>query len=617
MRRIEGADVMNGTNNASDHGAGHTALRPLAAGDPREISGYGLLARIGEGGMGSVYLSRTRGSRPVALKMIRREYAGDPEFRLRFEQEVQAAQQVRGYHLVPVLDYDTQAEQPWLATAYVPGLPLDQALDAFGPLPLPAALQLVACVARALESVHAVGIVHRDLKPGNIMLAADGPWVIDFGIARAAENTRLTRSGSFIGTPQFMSPEQGVGGDLTAASDVFSLGLIAAVAATGRHPYGEGSALTVATQIANTAQRPPDLSGYPDWLRPLLEGALAADPAARPEPGELARLCERSAGRGAADLAGWLPEPWASAVAAREAELERLPAAGAAGSAAAGPPPAHAPAYAATYVPTQAPGAIPGSGVPPVHSAPTQAPAQPPLFPPAPPAAASGTSGGRGNRGRVLVAAAVALVAAIGGAAWAVSGGLGSGDDGKGRTRAEQPQEQPKQDQSKPESPQQPAQPSGQPSAQPSASKPAQGGSYEVLFQDKPLLIEPPAGSIITVDLDAPRVLPSGDNSDKDVEFYYILQNMRFRKAMAKSPGTTPEVCRQAVDTGPLPAELSSTALIKDDAIAAGDVLCSVTSKGNLAMLQITEVKPTGRPYDPPGYAGKLTLWKQPPGAKP
>ncbi|MGW7027358.1 protein kinase domain-containing protein [Streptomyces xanthophaeus] len=608
---------MNGPNNASDHGAGHAALRPLAAGDPREIAGYGLLARIGEGGMGSVYLSRTRGSRPVALKMIRREYAGDPEFRRRFEQEVKSAQQVRGYHLVPVLDYDTQGEQPWLATAYVPGLPLDEALDAFGPLPLPAALQLVACVARALESVHAVGIVHRDLKPSNIMLAADGPWVIDFGIARAAENTRLTRSGGFIGTPQFMSPEQGVGGDLGAASDVFSLGLIAAVAATGRHPYGEGSALTVATQIANTALRPPDLSGYPDWLRPLLEGTLAADPAARPEPGELARLCERFAGREAADLSGWLPEPWAAAVAAREAELDRLPAAAAAapaaGGAAAGPPPAYAP----TYVPTQAAGAGPGSGAPSVHGAPTQAPSQPPLHPPAPPAppAASVTSAApaaRGNRGRLLAAAAVALVAVTGGAAWAISGGWESGNDGKGGTRAEQPADRPEQEPAQPS-----AQPSARPSAQPSAQQPSQSASYEVIFQDKPLLIEPPAGSIITVDLDAPRVLPSGDISDKDVEFYYILQNMSFRKAMAKSPGTTPEVCRQAVDTGPLPAALSSTALIKDDAIVAGDVLCSVTSKGNLAMLQITSVKPSGRTYDPPGYAGKLTLWKQPAGAKP
>ncbi|MFG2979873.1 protein kinase [Streptomyces sp. NPDC048258] len=340
---------MDGSNRGTESGA----LRPPADGEPREIAGYRLLARIGEGGMGSVYLSRTRGGQPVALKMIRREYAGDPDFRRRFEQEVRAARQVRGYHFVPVLDHDTQGEQPWPATAYVPGLPLDEALDTFGPLPLPAALQLVACVARALESVHAAGIVHRDLKPGNIMLAADGPWVIDFGIARAAEATRLTRSGGFIGTPQFISPEQGTGGELTAAGDVFSLGLIAAVAATGHHPYGAGGALTVATQIANTAVRPPDLSGYPDWLRPLLEGASAADPAARPAPGELVRMCEQSAGRAAADLAGWLPQPWAAAVAVREAELDGLAAAG---------PASAPPAYAPTYAPTQAGAGAAGSG---------------------------------------------------------------------------------------------------------------------------------------------------------------------------------------------------------------------------------------------------------------
>ncbi|MFD8984622.1 serine/threonine-protein kinase [Streptomyces sp. NPDC059564] len=592
---------MNGPNSGPDHGTGtgHGALRPLTAGDPREISGYGLLARIGEGGMGSVYLSRTRGGRPVALKMIRREYAGDPGFRRRFEQEVQASQQVRGYHLVPVLDYDTQGEQPWLATAYVAGLPLDEALDAFGPLPLAAALQLVACVARALESVHAAGIVHRDLKPGNIMLAADGPWVIDFGIARAAESTRLTHSGGFVGTPQFMSPEQGVGGDVTAASDVFALGLIAAVAATGRHPYGEGGALTVATQIANTAVRPPDLSGYPDWLRPLLAGVLAADPAARPTPAELVRQCERLTGLETSALAGWLPEPWAAAVAAREAELGRLPAAGTAAGTAAGAAAGPAPAYAPTYVPTQASG--PGSGPvpPPVHGAPTQAPPQAPPFPTTPPATA------RGNRTGLLVGAAVGLLGVIAGAAWAVSGGSDTGNDGNDKPRAaDRGQEQPQQDTA------------AKPSAQ-SSPKPSQPAAYEPVFTDKPLLIGPPGDSMVTVDLDAPKVSPNGADSDKDIELYYIRQHMVFRKAMAKSPGTTPEVCRQAVDTGPLPAELSDTALIKDEAIVKGDVLCSVTSKGNLAMFQVTEVKPTGKPSDPPAYAGKLTLWKPPADAKP
>ncbi|WP_374985439.1 serine/threonine-protein kinase [Streptomyces fradiae] len=234
-----------------------SALRPLGPGDPREVSGYRLLARIGEGGMGSVYLTRTRGRQPVALKMIRREYAEEPEFRRRFAREIHAARHVRGYHLVPVLDHDADGPQPWLATAYVPGLALDEALDAWGPLPVQTVLRLVAGVARGLEAVHAAGVVHRDLKPGNVMLAADGPWVIDFGIARAADSTRLTRSGGLVGTPQFMSPEQGTGGHITPASDVFSLGLIAAVAATGLHPYGPGGALTIATQIANTAERPP------------------------------------------------------------------------------------------------------------------------------------------------------------------------------------------------------------------------------------------------------------------------------------------------------------------------------------------------------------------------
>ncbi|MFG2873645.1 serine/threonine-protein kinase [Streptomyces sp. NPDC048337] len=571
---------MHGSGQEAASGQGAGALRPLTPGDPQEISGYRLLARIGEGGMGSVYLSRTRGNQPVALKMIRREYAGDPGFRGRFEQEVRSAQQVRGYHLVPVLDHDTQGGQPWLATAYVPGLPLDEALDTFGPLPRAAALQLVACVARALESVHAAGVVHRDLKPGNIMLAADGPWVIDFGIARAAESTRLTSTGGFVGTPQFMSPEQGVGADVTPAADVFSLGLIAAVAATGRHPYGDGSALTMATQIANTAVRPPDLSGYPDWLRPLLETALAAEPSARPTPARLAELCERAAGRSTTELAGWLPEPWAGAVAVRRAELDRLPAAG------------PVPGYAPTYVPTQA-------GGPSVHAAPTQAPPAPPTAPPAPAPAALVRS-----RTRLFLAVAAALLVVGGGVAWAVSGrDAGKGAVTAGPGASNRPQQSPDSGQKSDQK---------QPSGAPSEQKIAQPAAYEPVFTDKPLVIGPPTGSIITVDLDTPKVSPNGDVSDKKAEFTYILQYMTFRHAMAKSPATTPEACRQSVDTAPLPHELSNTALIKGEAIVKGDVLCSVTSEGNLAMLQITDVKETGLPYDPPGYAGNLTLWKQP-----
>lgn len=267
--------------NSAENG-GH--LGPLGPDDPRDVAGYRLLARIGEGGMGSVYLSRTRGNQPVALKVIRREYAQDEEFRRRFEQEATSARRVQGYHIVPVVDHDTTGPQPWLATVYVPGLALDRVLALHGPLPLPAVLQLTGCAAEALHAVHKAGVIHRDLKPSNILVGSDGPWIIDFGIARAADATQLTRSGGLIGTPQFMSPEHANGQEQTPAADIFSLGLIAAVAATGRHPYGDAGAITLATKIANTEFRPPDLTSYPEPLRAVLERTLAADPAARPAP---------------------------------------------------------------------------------------------------------------------------------------------------------------------------------------------------------------------------------------------------------------------------------------------------------------------------------------------
>lgn len=197
-------------------------LRPLGPDDPQDVAGYRLLARIGEGGMGSVYLSRTRGNQPVALKVIRREYAQDEEFRRRFEQEATSARRVQGYHIVPVVDHDTTGPQPWLATVYVPGLALDRVLALHGTLPLPTVLQLTGCAAEALHAVHKAGVIHRDMKPSNILIGSDGPWIIDFGIARAADATQLTRSGGLIGTPQFMSPEHANGQEQTPAADVFS-----------------------------------------------------------------------------------------------------------------------------------------------------------------------------------------------------------------------------------------------------------------------------------------------------------------------------------------------------------------------------------------------------------
>ncbi|MGG2464126.1 serine/threonine-protein kinase [Streptomyces sp. RGM 3693] len=571
----------------SIEGSNSDALRSLAADEPQEISGYRLLARIGEGGMGSVYLSQTRGNQPVALKVIRREYAGDAEFRRRFQREVEVAQQVRGNHLVPVVDHDAHGEQPWLATTYVPGLALDDVLDSHGPLSLPTTFQLVARVARALETVHSAGVIHRDLKPGNILLDANGPWVIDFGIARAAEATQLTRSGGFIGTPQFMSPEHGLGAELTPATDVFSLGLIAAVTATGRHPYGAGGALTMATQIANTAQRPPELSGYPEALRTLLARTLAAEPAARPTPGEVAELCERALAGTSRDLKDWLPTELAAAIAHRKRQADRALAESAPAR------PDAMPRRPATYVPTQASGPSDGGPGGSVHTAPTQAASAPRSVPPE---AAPSVPLWR-RRAPLAMAAAVALVVAAG-AVWAMSGNDASGNGAKAHAGASHGASGKATD-------------TGPSPKHPKAGAGVPKRPYEPVFRDRPLVIGPPAtGELITVDLDAPKVSPNGEIGDHDAELTYIQQYLTFQTPTAKSPGTTPEACREAVDTAPLPSELSNTALIKENPVTPGDVLCTVTSKGNLAMLKITKVTPTGQPFDPPGYMGRLTLWK-------
>ncbi|MEU3464567.1 serine/threonine-protein kinase [Streptomyces sp. NPDC006733] len=316
-------------SNDSVSGDAPGALGALRPEDPREIAGYRLLARIGEGGLGTVYLSHAPGGQPVALKVVRRAYARDEGFRRRFPADVRAAQDVRGYHVVPIVGHDAGGDRPWLATAYIPGLSLDDALAAFGPLPPTAVLQLTGCVAQGLRAVHGCGVVHRDLQPGNVLLGEDGPWLADFGLAGAAQSARLTRGTGLVAAPQYMSPEHAGGDALTPATDVFSLGLVAAVAASGRHPYGEGGPggpVSLATRIANTARRPPDLTGYPDLLRPVLERCLAADPADRPAPAELAELCERAAGRPLRDFTGWLPERLTAEIARRTVAARQPPA---------------------------------------------------------------------------------------------------------------------------------------------------------------------------------------------------------------------------------------------------------------------------------------------------
>src|SRR5215831_18323718 len=233
------------------------ALEPLAGGDPAEVAGYRLHGRLGAGGMGRVYLAFTPGGRPVALKVVRPEFGGDEAFRARFRQEIQAARRVHGLYTAQVLDAGPDADPPWLVTAYVVGPSLAQAVREYGPMPPQTVFQLMAGVAEALQAIHAAGVVHRDLKPSNVLLAPDGPRVIDFGIARAIEATTVTRTGMRVGSPQFMAPEQIAGRSIAPAIDVFALGSLATFAALGRPPFGEGSEAAVMYRILH---EPPDLS---------------------------------------------------------------------------------------------------------------------------------------------------------------------------------------------------------------------------------------------------------------------------------------------------------------------------------------------------------------------
>ncbi|MGK5734164.1 serine/threonine-protein kinase, partial [Streptomyces sp. URMC 124] len=263
-------------------------FQELEADDPSVVGSYRLVARLGSGGMGKVYLSYTPAGRPVAIKVIRPEFAEDAEFRRRFADEVAAARRVQGLCTAPVLDSDTDVSRPWLATAYVPGPTLSSAVAAHGPLPVATVRLLVAGIAEALQAIHDAGLVHRDLKPSNVLLAPDGPRVIDFGIARAADATALTASGVTIGTPSFMAPEQASGTQITAATDIFALGQVAVFAATGASAYGDGPSHAVLYRIVHQA---PDLSGVPAELRDLMAQCLAKDPGRRPALSAVIDLC--------------------------------------------------------------------------------------------------------------------------------------------------------------------------------------------------------------------------------------------------------------------------------------------------------------------------------------
>jgi hypothetical protein len=280
-------------------------FQPLQAGDPSVVAGYRLVARLGAGGMGRVYLSHTRGGRPVAIKVVRPELADDPAFRRRFRREVEAARRVRGAYTAELVDADTDGALPWLATLYVPGPSLTAAVARRGPLPVSAVLWLTAGVAEALQAIHSAGVVHRDLKPSNVLLAADGPRVIDFGISVTAGVSSHTATGSTVGTPHFMAPEQATAGEVSPATDVFALAQTAAFAALGEPLYGDGIAPVVLYRIVHEE---PDLSRLPEPLRPLFARCLASDPRERATPAEVVQWCRRQLGADAAAGAG--PAVW-------------------------------------------------------------------------------------------------------------------------------------------------------------------------------------------------------------------------------------------------------------------------------------------------------------------
>ncbi|GGN72859.1 hypothetical protein GCM10011579_050430 [Streptomyces albiflavescens] len=453
----------------SNGGPGAGSFQPLEDGDPQVVGGYRLVARLGAGGMGRVYLSHTPGGRAVAVKVIRPELAENAEFRKRFRAEVAAASRVHGLYTAPVVDSDTEGSIPWCATAYVPGPSLADAVHDHGPLPVDTVLRLIAGVAEALQAVHREAIVHRDLKPSNVLLAADGPRVIDFGVARAADATSVTQSGTALGTVAYMAPEQVLGAEAAPSADVFALGQTAVFAATGGAAFGDGDPHAVLYRVVHEQ---PDLSHVPGEIRELVAWCLRKPAAERPSVEEVIRsVSTMQAHRGDDALftsGAWLPGELAAGIAARTDEADQARAGapqGAHGPGGSGPTPGgfgpapggFGPAHAGSGPAHAGSGPTPGGFGPPMAYSPTSPshaalpgpfvmghPAAPEAYaPPAgpqpqEPAAArtsSVTTGGKGRRGRVWMVAAAAVVLVACGATAALLLVPGNGDRSDDRAR--------------------------------------------------------------------------------------------------------------------------------------------------------------------------------------
>ena len=355
-------------------------IKDLRAGDPASVGPYRLLGRLGAGGMGEVYLAKSPGGRLVAIKLIRPELAEERGFRSRFSSEISAARNVSGIYTAAVVDADAEAELPWMATVYVPGPSLTDAVEENGPLPVRSVLALAAGLAEALQAIHRADLVHRDLKPSNVLLATDGPRVIDFGISLALERSMMTATGMVMGSPGFMSPEQARGQrEVGAPTDMFSFGAVLAYAATGNSPFGVGPTPALLYRVVN---EPPDLEAVPARLRPLIEQCLAKDPADRPAPAEvLASLSDD-----VEILTGeWLPQPIAETMVRYSPTLQTpLP-----------------PVLRAVGEPQAEPGPAPAGSVPAVSAEPGPTGYEATVLAPSipPPAAAAPVSATRDERG--------------------------------------------------------------------------------------------------------------------------------------------------------------------------------------------------------------------------
>ncbi|MES5825493.1 serine/threonine-protein kinase [Streptomyces sp. RG80] len=261
---------------------------PLHKDDPKSVGGYKLVDRLGSGGMGVVYWGRSRSGRDVAVKVVHAQYAEDKVFRARFRQEIESVRKVSGAFTAPVVDADPDAARPWMATQYVPGSSLAERIRDHGGLKGTELRRLALGLVEALQDIHRAGVVHRDLKPANVLMAEDGPRVIDFGISRAAENHQtLTETGQMIGTPPFMSPEQFTDARTVGpASDVFSLAALLVFSATGRGPFDADSPYLTAFRVVHEQ---PGLDGVPGPLRAVLERCLVKEAADRPPLDVLAK----------------------------------------------------------------------------------------------------------------------------------------------------------------------------------------------------------------------------------------------------------------------------------------------------------------------------------------